>query len=43
MSVKKSAFIILRVSQEMKDKLLKKAGGKRISAFVREILAKYLG
>lgn len=37
---KKGAFLILRVSQALKDKLLKVANGKKLSAFVREILEK---
>lgn len=43
MAVKKGAFLILRVPQDLKDKLLKKANGKKLSAFVREVLVKYLG
>lgn len=42
MASKKGAFLILRVSQELKDKLLKKASGKKLSAFVRELLEKAL-
>lgn len=44
MSVKKKgAFLILRITQEFKDKLIKKASGKNLSAFARSILEKYLG
>lgn len=42
MASKKSQFLILRVSQELKDKLLKKAGGTKLSAFVRSLLEKAL-
>lgn len=37
---KKGAFLILRVPQELKDKLLKIANGQKLSAFVRAILEK---
>lgn len=40
---KKTQFLILRVTQELKDKLLKKSNGKKLSAFVRELIEKALG
>lgn len=41
--MKKDAFVILRVPQVLKDKLLKLANGKQLSSFIREILEKRVG
>lgn len=36
----KDAFLILRIPKILKDKIIKRANGKKLSAFVRDILEK---
>lgn len=40
MENKKDAFLIVRLPQSLKDRLLKLANGKKLSAYVRALLEK---
>lgn len=42
MASNKTAFLILRVSEAFKNKIIKKAKGKNVSKYIRSILEKVI-